>query len=525
MRPLRFVPIAMLGGMLAAAADRELTGSVVDANTGEPIQHAHVTLRFFQAGQPSPEVTLLSDADGSFKITNLPDSQFQVSCDKAGYLPASQMMAAMPPTISPDGKRTATMALKLTAQAAVEGTVIDDRDMPAANTFIQLVRQQVVNGRRQLQMAGSGGTDETGSFRIFGLPAGQYFVSIAAHLNGARRAKPLAYPPLYYPGALDIATAQPLDLKAGDNAEIKIRLPEPVRAFEVSGVVATAGSNLFVNLVPQPSISTFQQTSGESRVDPSTKTFRISHVTPGMYLLTANVQQDGRGSSFATTMITVGSTDVSGIRLEPVEAILDGTVRMEGDTTQQRMSGSVSAQSERYNTAGQVDAEGKFHIPSLQPGAYRIVPQIFQQQACVRSVLAGGRDVRDGLTIGAGAALEPIEVVLSSHCGSIDVSVAPSASPLPSNLTAYLLRKVGDDMVLEKQGYQGPRSRDGSTYFTIQGVAPGDYVVYVWPQDLAIEWANAEYMKQFDSYGQKVTVTEDSKVSVTVDKVLTALPK
>jgi hypothetical protein len=525
MRWLRFVMVALIVGMLATAADRELTGSVVDANTGEPIAHAHLTVRFFQAGQPAPEVTLLSDADGSFKITNLPDGQYQISCDKAGYLPASQLMAAMPPTVPPDGKRTATMVLKMTAQAAVEGTVTDDRGMPAAGTFIQLVRQQVGNGRRQFQMAGSGGTDETGSFRIFGLPAGKYYISITAHLNGSRRLKPLAYPPLFYPGALDMATAQPLDLKAGDDVAIKIRLPEPVRAFEVSGAVASGGPNFGVNLVAQPSDATFQQSSGEPRVDVKTKTFRISHVTPGMYLLTASAPQDGKGMAFATTMITVGSTDVTGIRLEPVDASLDGTVRMQGDTTQQRMSGSVSVQSERYNNGGQVDAEGKFHIPSIQPGTYRIVPQVFQQQVCVRSVLSGGRDVRDGLTIGAGAAPEPIDVVLSSHCGSVDVAVAPSDSPLPTNLTAYLLRKVGDDLVLEKQGYQGPRSGDGGTHFTIQGVAPGDYMVYVWPQDLAIEYANAEYMKQFDSYGQKVTVTEDSKVSVTVDKVLTALPK
>jgi hypothetical protein len=128
---MRFALTVMLACLLASAADRELTGRVVDANTGEPVARAHLTIRFFTAGQPAPELTLLSDADGSFKITNVPDGQYQVSCDKAGYLPATQMMAAMPPTIHPDDKRTATMVLKLTAQGAVEGTVVDERDMPA----------------------------------------------------------------------------------------------------------------------------------------------------------------------------------------------------------------------------------------------------------------------------------------------------------------------------------------------------------------------------------------------------------
>ena len=61
--------------------------------------------------------------------------------------------------------------------------------MPAENTFIQLVRQEVMNGRRQFQPAEGGGTDETGYFRMFGLSAGRYYISITARLSGVRRDK------------------------------------------------------------------------------------------------------------------------------------------------------------------------------------------------------------------------------------------------------------------------------------------------------------------------------------------------
>ena len=70
--------------------------------------------------------------------------------EKAGYLPASQGASGTPAPNS-DGTATSTMAAKSTAQAAIEGTVVDDKDMPVENAFIQAVRQQVVNGRRQLQ--------------------------------------------------------------------------------------------------------------------------------------------------------------------------------------------------------------------------------------------------------------------------------------------------------------------------------------------------------------------------------------
>lgn len=506
---MRALVFLLLGSLLAAAADRALTGGVVDANTGEPIARAHLTLRFYQGGQPAPGVALLSDPDGSFRITNPPEGGSQVTCEKTGYLPLNQGMPPAP----------AAVELKLIAQAAIEGTVLDDKDAPVANTFIQLLRQQVVNGRREFQPANGGSTDETGYFRLFGLSAGRYYISIGARLSGARRAKPLAYPAIYYPNATEIAGAQPIDLKAGDEQQFHMKLPEPVPAFEIRGVVATASTNppVGLSLIRQQSSLQFGQSAGEVNFDPKAKTFRISHVTPGIYQLTANVQ-DGRNPLQASTAVTVGNGDVMGIRLEPAESGIDGVVRAEGNVSPSQGM-FVSLQSPRYNNGGQVDADGKFHIANVPPDNYRVVPQINSQQWCVGSIMQNGRDVRDGLTISAGVAPDPLEIALTSHCGSIDLTLASSDSPSAPNLTAFLLRKAGDEFVLDKQAYLGGRP-DNPTLFLLQGIAPGDYVLYCWPQDAQIEYTNAEYMRQFESYGKAVTVTADSKVSVTIDKVL-----
>jgi hypothetical protein len=75
-------------------------------------------------------------------------------------------------------------------------------------------------------------------------------------------------------------------------------------------------------------------------------------------------------------------------------------------------------------------------------------------------------------------------------------------------------------LVLEKQGFIAGRVRDAAPHFEIQGVTPGDYVLYAWPMEAQIEYATPEYMRQFESYGQAVTVTADNKVNVTLDKVL-----
>ena len=516
MRTVVLLLAALAGSFLATAADRELSGRVVDANTGEPVSRAHLTVRFYQGGQPPQEVSLLSDADGTFKITDLPVGGFQVACEKAGYLPANQGAGAAP--VNPaDGNSVTAMIIRLTAQAAVEGTVVDDRDVPAANAFIQLVRQQVVSGRKQWQVAQGGTTDETGAFRIFSLPAGRYYISVTARLQGARRSQALAYPQFYYPNTSDLAAAQPLDLKAGDEADVSIRLPQPAPAYEIRGVVDTGSENASVLLLRQGSNASFQSPAGDVKWDGKTKSFKISHVTPGIYLLQATVREQG-SAAFATAPVTVGDSDVTGIRLEPAVASLDGTVRMD-DGSQQRVAGYVSVQSERGGSGAPVDAQGKFHVANIQPGTYRIVPQIGGPQACVRSILAGGRDVRDGLTVG-GEPPEPIDIVMSSHCGSIDVTLSASDDTLPPNLTAYLLRRAGDEYVLERQGYAGPKSSDGSIHFLIMGVPAGDYMAFVWPSDAPIEYANADSMRQYDSFGQRVSVADDSKAQVTIDKPL-----
>jgi hypothetical protein len=50
--------------------------------------------------------------------------------------------------------------------------------------------------------------------------------------------------------------------------------------------------------------------------------------------------------------------------------------------------------------------------------------------------------------------------------------------------------------------------------------------LFAWPPGAEIEYTNADFMKQLESYGQAITVTEDGKATATIDKVLPwPLPK
>jgi hypothetical protein len=492
-------------GSLGAADDRELTGRVVDAQSGAPIAHARVTVHVNQAAPQATELPLLSDQAGAFRVTGLPEGTYQVTCEKAGYLPSEWIPAA-----AAEVGKSVPLVVKLTAQAVVEGTVVDDKGVPVPNASVQLVRQFLIEGRRHLGAAEGGMTDETGEFRMFGLPAGRYYVAVVARIGDPRRARALAYPPIFYPNSTELEAAQPLDLKPGDERQIRMRLPEPLPAREIRGQIAASGASINLALTPQPSGQFLYPAIFDMRVDAKTGTFRISGVTAGTYLLTAGAQ-GGNGWLQAYATVTVGSADVTGIRLEPTDLGIDGTVRLDGNA--RTVSASVVLQGQRPGNAFP-DADGKFHVPNVMPDTYHVVPTIMDGTVCVRSIEQGGRDVRDGLVVAPEGAREPVEIVLTSHCGSIAAAVTPVGSDAPANLFGALLRKGRDEWVLEKQVF-GAGSR-----FLMEGVTPGDYMLYVWPMEAQIEYTNPEYMRQFESYGKAVTVSADGKVSVTVDKVL-----
>src|SRR5207253_4629144 len=94
---------------MASAAD--ITGRVVDAATGEPIPRARVAIRVLVNGAEPSGVTLLTDATGGFRVSNLPDGNCQLSGEKAGYLGASLVFTG-------DTKST-PVVLRMTRQAVI----------------------------------------------------------------------------------------------------------------------------------------------------------------------------------------------------------------------------------------------------------------------------------------------------------------------------------------------------------------------------------------------------------------------
>jgi len=103
----------------------------------------------------------------------------------------------------------------------IAGRIVDEFGEPLTGAQVSVLRYGYVNGVRQLRPAGQGNrTDDQGAFRVFGLPPGEYYVAASTGLIDAVKRDP----PVYYPGTMSFAEAQPITLGAGADASADFQI-------------------------------------------------------------------------------------------------------------------------------------------------------------------------------------------------------------------------------------------------------------------------------------------------------------
>jgi len=518
------------GVALLAGPPLEIAGRVIDAQTGAPVARARVSIT--PSGSQSDEIVVLTGDDGVFDLTGVPEGNYQLSGERVGYLRGFQNVQSQPVPAAADAKPV-SLAIRLTPQAVIEGAVVDESGgaVPFAN--IQIYRRVAIDGRRHAQFVSEAQTDDKGSFRIFDLAAGAYCIGVTVSPAGMRL-RELAYPPVFYPNSPAMAHAQFVDLRPGQEQQIRIRLPEPVPAHEIRGQVVPPLEGAGVQLRPADSVAVGGPSSFAPQYsDQKTHTFKFTGVTPGVYAIDVTALLDGQQRR-ATTIVTVADRDIAGIRLElPGQTTLTGTVRVEGQDAPPRSAAMVALHSSSGQFGASVQADGSFEFRNLQADTYRVVVSP-GGAAYLRSAWQGGRDVLQyGLTISAETPPSPLEITLGSPGGTVEGAVALRDSVQTDFMVVALLRRAGNAMVLEKQAtVSGSLSAgtassindrppvSGGMRFTLQGVAPGDYLLFAWPAEAQVEYADPEFARQHDDLGKPLTVTEGAKVTVNIDRAL-----
>jgi hypothetical protein len=147
-------------------------------------------------------------------------------------------------------------------------------------------------------------TDDTGSFRVYGLPPGDYYVTASTGPADSVRRDP----PIYFPGTPSFTEAQIINLAVGAEASADFQL-QPVRNMRVSGIVFNSSGAPVQAMVQLSSEAVGTGPAFENSGDPRAfmmiadsrpdGRFTIDNVPPGPYVLTAN-------SSFVAGVVAGG---------------------------------------------------------------------------------------------------------------------------------------------------------------------------------------------------------------------------
>ena len=279
--------MALLLVSLAVAAmpamAQDLDGRVLEDSSGEPLASAE--LRFHQAGMREWAADLETERDGSFHAPGLPAGEYTVEVSKPNFVTATLRLRTP----------AAGIEIRLVRYAVIAGTVRDTEGRPVpgrvslpggrtgGSARIDVLTKQA--GSEELRAVRTVALDDSGRYRIFDLPPGEYAVGLwwaGLSLGSGAQMYPDAAHPRFFPVA------------GGEDYRDIDFLVAPGAAFSVSGRIEGPRPGMTFSMalgLPELPALPIAQLWTES--DGS---FRIEKIPPGTYDLFVSGPASGYGA-------------------------------------------------------------------------------------------------------------------------------------------------------------------------------------------------------------------------------------
>lgn len=541
-------------GLQSDEPPRTIQGTVVNAITKGPISRALVSSadnRFatltdgeghFEFALPKPS----SDGDSISGIARPyqeeasdPVENLWLIARKPGFLLDQDEMR--PTRVTPG----ADLTLTLVPEALITGRVILSTNDAALGVDVDLFSREVQDGLPRWLRKGSTRTNSNGEFRFAELHAGTYKLGTrelpdddpAITVPGGQQ---YGFPPVYFPGAPDFASAGTLQIAAGQTVQADLTLTRrPYYSVEipVNNPDVNSGLNVTVSLAghhgPGYSLGYNPQTQKIEGLLPNGHylvegaTFGLHPATGAVNLTVAGSPAEGpeltlTGSSSLSLHVTeeftgnepngksIWNANGRTFNVDGPRSYLQATVQSEEDLDRQR------AVSLRQPTGPNDDS---LVFENVAPGRYWL--RLTSSRGYVAAATIGGIDLlHHPFEVSAGSST-PIEIKMRDDTAEIEGTIAgvPDSSSAgtvsqrdhESPMIPIYCIPLPDSTGQYQQFWASPT--DGK--FGSPGMAPGTYRVLAFKsRQPHLPFRDPEAMKVYDSMGQVLHLSSGEKASV-----------
>jgi hypothetical protein len=529
-------------------------GRVAKDPGGEPVKKALIEL-IAENQNEGGDYTAVTGGDGGFRVEGIVPGRYHLFVERTGYLEVEKHHTRSDGRVLAltAGQEVTDLLVRLQAAAVVEGRVTDEDGDPLADAQVAVLRPTFVAGRTHWQQAGAERTNDLGEYRIAGLAAGNYYVSVSpppdfksliaaasnapaadtgandartndSSTNGPRTSAATAYATTYYPGTQDLRQASAVQLHAGDDFPANFSLA-PSPSVAVRGSIANLGVGSSALVMLQSKDFNLTLNGAEIRKDGS---FEIRDVAPGAYTVVATVS--GATPLMARQALEVGSENVESLHLVPqAGGWVHGRLHVESkaaarvESTQfflalrsaegdDEVLGALSL-GEGFSTVAQVNGDGSFEWKNVPAGRYYI--ELAGDPGAsvdwfIKSMAAGGREAGDsGFSVGGGVAA--VELVASANGAVIDgVAAGGKGEPL-ANATVVA---VPEARLRARNDRYRKTVSDQTGHFTLHGLPPGEYTLFAWESVDGEAYYNPEFLKSYEGQGTVLRVSEGERKSL-----------
>ncbi len=522
-------------------------GMVKNSATGEPLARALVQI------EGDAETGTLTDGEGHFEIAGVPIGPQAFRVVKPGFrdrpyaTEESGLQSEGPAHSVMVAQQMPELSFALTPNSSIRGHIDLSTGDPAAGITVTLFKQVIRFGRAIWSEETTATANGDGMYRFGNLPEGVYAlstqpvlesepaVSVVAAGSGAKVQR-YGYPSVFYPDAREFAGAGLIRLSAGSQADANFTLAlEPFYPVSVSAGAQTAGGE---RGAPGSFTATVMDASGHAlpytaQFDDTTHSLQVD-LPDGNYSMTVRgamapslADTRARGSErnnvvTGTVQFAVAGHPLPNLRV-PLAAPPQNVVRLRflhtanarpaaqsgggGDLVNLSIDLADSVPNAGNENLWTMNNDAESIVFTARPGSYWVTAFLPRRSVCAGSFTAGGSNVaREPLVLSPNAAPPPMEFVLRDDCGTLTLSLPPALASFEAGEEAfYIVYVVPDFDTVQDIPPMTMHPSSGPT-LTIDGLAPGNYHVYLFDSPVHLEYRNPAALSALSIQGQQVTV-------------------